>query len=154
MTERSGAPSLPPLTVELVEEIRHYGTHIIGYEKRAETVIALCDLALKSLRSETATPNKALYTALTDLLDQVDSLDDYTLTRDIEKYKAEAIWDDALDRARIALKNAAPQATASPSESPGALNGPAESASRCVGFTPSATALTDRTRNDVRRRSP
>lgn len=42
-------PTMPDLTKELIEEIRHYGTHIIGYEKRTETIIALCDLALKGL---------------------------------------------------------------------------------------------------------
>lgn len=38
-----------PLTRELIEQIRHYGTHIIGYEKRAETVITLCDMAINAL---------------------------------------------------------------------------------------------------------
>ena len=34
--------------------------------------------------------------ALHGLLEQVDSLDDYTLTRDVEMYKAQACWDDAI----------------------------------------------------------
>lgn len=34
--------------------------------------------------------------ALRDLLDQVQSLDDFTLTRDVEPYKAEACWDDVI----------------------------------------------------------
>lgn len=41
--------------------------------------------------------------ALRDLLDQVDSLDDITLTRDVEQYKAESNWNDALSSARDAL---------------------------------------------------
>lgn len=41
--------SYEPLSRELIEQIRHYGTHIIGYEKRAETVITLCDMAINAL---------------------------------------------------------------------------------------------------------
>lgn len=41
--------------------------------------------------------------ALTDLHDQVESLESYTLTRDVEHYKAQACWDDAVDNARALL---------------------------------------------------
>jgi hypothetical protein len=41
--------------------------------------------------------------ALRDLLEQVDDLDDYTLTRNIESYKAQAVWDDTIENARSAL---------------------------------------------------
>jgi uncharacterized protein with HEPN domain len=45
----------------------------------------------------------ALEDALADLLQQVQSLESYTLTRDVEPYKAQACWDDALKRAEDAL---------------------------------------------------
>lgn len=41
--------------------------------------------------------------ALDELLSAVDSLDDISLTRDVEPYKAQANWDDALATARNAL---------------------------------------------------
>ena len=44
--------------------------------------------------------------ALKDLLEQVESLDSYGLTRDTETYKAQACWDDAIYRASQALKRA------------------------------------------------
>jgi hypothetical protein len=40
---------------------------------------------------------------LKDLLDQVESLNGYELTRDIESYKAQACWDDAIDKAGAIL---------------------------------------------------
>jgi hypothetical protein len=46
---------------------------------------------------------RKLESALRDLLDQVESLNGYELTRDVEPYKAQACWDDAIDRARDAL---------------------------------------------------
>lgn len=42
--------------------------------------------------------------ALVDLVEQVDSLEGYELTRDTEEYKAQACWDEALRRAREALR--------------------------------------------------
>ena len=41
--------------------------------------------------------------ALSGLLDEVESLDDFTVTRDIERYKAEANWEDAIDKANAVL---------------------------------------------------
>ena len=41
--------------------------------------------------------------ALRDLLEQVESLNDYELTRDVDNYKAQACWDDAIRRAQAAL---------------------------------------------------
>jgi hypothetical protein len=41
--------------------------------------------------------------ALAELLEQVDSLEGYSLTRDIESYKAQAVWDDTIENARSAL---------------------------------------------------
>lgn len=38
----------------------------------------------------------ALERALRSLLEQVESLEDYSLTRDLEPYKAQACWDDAI----------------------------------------------------------
>jgi hypothetical protein len=46
---------------------------------------------------------KELRSALKDLLEQVESLDGYQVTRDLDRYKAEACFDDAIERARNAL---------------------------------------------------
>lgn len=46
-------------------------------------------------------------TALRELLEQIDSLDDVKFSRDIEPYKAEACWETALYQARQALKQEA-----------------------------------------------
>ncbi len=48
--------------------------------------------------------NVRLRAALQFLYDQVCSLEDYTTTRDLEPYKAEAVFDDAVNTARLALK--------------------------------------------------
>ncbi len=42
--------------------------------------------------------------ALRELLEQVQSLEDVVLTRDIEPYKAQANWNDAIARAEEALR--------------------------------------------------
>lgn len=44
-----------------------------------------------------------LRAALKDFLEQVENLDDYQLTRDLEPYKAQAVWDDVLHRASEVL---------------------------------------------------
>jgi hypothetical protein len=41
------------------------------------------------------TREQRLERALRELVEQIDSLDDFTLTRDLEPYKAEACWNDA-----------------------------------------------------------
>lgn len=41
--------------------------------------------------------------ALRNLLDMVESLEDYTLTSDLEPYKAQACWDDAIREASDVL---------------------------------------------------
>ena len=41
-----------------------------------------------------------LLSALRELIEQVDSLEGYTLTRDLESWEAEACFDDALTRAK------------------------------------------------------
>jgi len=46
---------------------------------------------------------KKLVNAARDLLEQVESLNGYELTRDIDRYKAEACWEDAQERAHDAL---------------------------------------------------
>ena len=43
-----------------------------------------------------------LQSALADLIEQIDTLDDVTMSRDVEPYKAQASWDEALRRARFA----------------------------------------------------
>lgn len=42
--------------------------------------------------------------ALQELLEQVQSLEDCTLSRDVARHEAEAIWDAAIRRAEDALK--------------------------------------------------
>ena len=66
-----------------------------------------CALAKKSLewqQDRIAT----LESALRDLLEQIDCLDDIAFSKDTEPYKAEACWDDANRRARDVLKGAKP----------------------------------------------
>lgn len=46
---------------------------------------------------------RRLRSALRDLVEQVELLEDVTYSRDTEPYKAEACWDDALRRAKAAL---------------------------------------------------
>jgi hypothetical protein len=43
--------------------------------------------------------------ALRDLLEQVDSLYCYELTRDLDVWEAESNWEDAIRRARAALRS-------------------------------------------------
>lgn len=43
------------------------------------------------------------FAALRELYDQVLSLDDYTLTRDLPQHEAQAIWDDAISAASNVL---------------------------------------------------
>ena len=42
--------------------------------------------------------------ALNELLEEIDALDDIKMSRDQEPYKAWAVWEDVLDRAREAAK--------------------------------------------------
>jgi len=42
--------------------------------------------------------------ALTELLEQIDSLEGIEYTRDTEQYKAEACWEYALAKARVAVR--------------------------------------------------
>lgn len=47
-----------------------------------------------------------LYRALDELVQAIDTcLDGVTYTKDIEPYKAEVVWTEALRNARIALEN-------------------------------------------------
>lgn len=41
--------------------------------------------------------------AVQGLLEQIDMLDSYTLSKDLDPYKAEACWDDAINYAKSAL---------------------------------------------------
>ena len=49
-----------------------------------------------------------LTSALRDLLEQIDCLDDISYSRDLEPYKAEAIWNDVYNHACKVLKEATP----------------------------------------------
>jgi hypothetical protein len=49
-----------------------------------------------------------LVSALRDLLEQIDCLDDISYSRDLVPYKAEACWNDAYNNACEALKEATP----------------------------------------------
>jgi hypothetical protein len=44
-----------------------------------------------------------LRSALSELLDAIDSLEGYELTRDVDHCKSQAIWDDAIRRAQDLL---------------------------------------------------
>jgi hypothetical protein len=44
-----------------------------------------------------------LRSALSELLDAIESLEGYELTRDVDHYKSQAIWDDAIRRAQDLL---------------------------------------------------
>ncbi len=74
-----------------------------GQGKRVCTV-RNCEKDADRARLIAAAPE--LLTALRDLLEQITSLNGYELTRDVETYKAEAVWDDAQNRARAALAKA------------------------------------------------
>ena len=79
----------------------------IGIATRA-SCSAITELArsLERSLSEREEECERLRDALQGLLEQVDSLDDYTLTRDVEMYKAQACWDDAIRTAIDALSAA------------------------------------------------
>ena len=49
--------------------------------------------------------SKKLKAALNDLLEQIDCLDGIEYTKDLEPYKAEAVWDDVLSRAQEVAKD-------------------------------------------------
>jgi hypothetical protein len=48
-----------------------------------------------------------LRSALRELLEAIEYIEYMTFTRDIETYKSEAIWDEAVSRAKKALKETA-----------------------------------------------
>jgi hypothetical protein len=50
----------------------------------------------------------ALKQAAQDLLDQIQSLENYTLSRDLEPHKAQACWDDAIRATKAALAASTP----------------------------------------------
>ncbi len=55
---------------------------------------------------ESAAKIKMLTDALQTLLDEIECLDDISVSRDTEAYKAQACWDYALENAYAALKKA------------------------------------------------
>ena len=48
--------------------------------------------------------NAKIKAALNELLEQIDLLDGIEYSRDTDRYKAEASWDDVVDRAREAAR--------------------------------------------------
>lgn len=64
--------------------------------------IALSRL-LERDRDRLLADNKALREVLDTLMTEVECLDDISLSRDIEPYKAQACWDYAVDKARAIL---------------------------------------------------
>ena len=52
---------------------------------------------------ESESRRKELYRALSDLLEQIECLDGIEYTKDLDRYKAEAIWDDVIRQAQDAL---------------------------------------------------
>ena len=59
---------------------------------------------LKEALAQSESRRKELYRALSDLLEQIECLDGIEYTKDIEPYKAEAIWNDVIRQAQDALK--------------------------------------------------
>lgn len=49
---------------------------------------------------------KTLESALSELLEQIECLGGIELCRDIEPYKAEAVWNDVISRAQDAIRQA------------------------------------------------
>lgn len=63
------------LTREKIEQIQHYGTHIIDYDERPAAVIALCVMALKYLDSQSAVrPEVGAMTAAIKVLEDAEEL--------------------------------------------------------------------------------
>ena len=60
--------------------------------------------SLNAALAQSESRRKELYRALSDLLEQIECLDGIEYTKDIESYKAEAIWDDVIRQAQDALK--------------------------------------------------
>ena len=58
--------------------------------------------------------NGKLRSALSDLLEQIECLGGIEYSRDLEPYKAEAVWDDAIRRAQDALSKTKEAADAMP----------------------------------------
>ena len=73
----------------------------------AKTWPTECGALLYDLARSLEAENAKLRAALDGLLVEVESLDDYSLTRDTEPYKAQACWDYAIDTARTVLTAAA-----------------------------------------------
>ena len=102
---------LPPEAQKAVEEFCRFGrSYEWLYEQwfrsatGAPSVVFSADRIAGRYRWPEETPeDRGVKAALRDLLEQVDSLDDFTLTRDVDSYKAEANWNDALRCARAAL---------------------------------------------------
>jgi hypothetical protein len=74
--------------------------HEVGGPLTNEEMLGKCIERESSLRHQVI----ALSNALKELLEQVDSLDDYTLTRDDEPYRAQAAWDYVLQHAQNVLE--------------------------------------------------
>ena len=67
------------------------------------TLLGAKEAHMLDVKNELLAANKQsadLLSALRELIEQVDSLEDYTLTRDLESWEAEACFDDALTRAK------------------------------------------------------
>lgn len=69
-----------------------------------EQVQAIIDRDIARGKIERAGPD--LLAALRELLEQIDCLGGIEFSKDLEPYKAEAVWDDALRRASAAIKSA------------------------------------------------
>ena len=67
----------------------------VGLLYSQETIDAL-QAEIEALRQKAGTGRAIII----DLLDQIESLQSYELTRDLEGYKAQAIWDSAIENAK------------------------------------------------------
>ena len=65
-------------------------------EADANSIVTALQAEIESMRQKAGTGRAVII----DLLDQIESLQSYELTRDLEGYKAQAIWDSAIENAK------------------------------------------------------
>lgn len=96
-----------PKTDELIERHRLESARFLGNKPdfKHHAIRQAKELVFHARSLETRCGG--LHQALFELLEQVESLDGYQLTRDVEQYKAQACWDAALEQAAAALKEKA-----------------------------------------------
>ena len=92
-----------PVAWQRFDEIGEYDSYMgsveegdyVKYDDALATVTAL-QAEIEAMRQKAGTGRAIII----DLLDQIESLQSYELTRDLEGYKAQAIWDSAIENAK------------------------------------------------------